>query len=250
MEWRDAAIIIGLRRHGESSVIAELMTREHGRHLGLVRGGRSRRMQPILQPGNQVDAVWRARLEEQLGFYAIESVKPHASSALVDADALSLQGINLICALLRLFAERDPHPNLFDASLLVLHHVADREIGPPLMARLELAVLGELGFGLDLARCAATGGETDLAYVSPKSGRAVSRTAGEPWKDKLFVIPAFLQPGGRDCQPRAAEVCAAFRMTGHFLIRDVLSPRGIGSIEARRAYVSLLEADEPPEGRI
>ena len=240
MEWRDAGIILGLRRHGETSVIAEVMTREHGRHLGLVRGGRARRMQPILQPGNEVEAVWRARLEEQLGLFSIEAGELHAATAL--SDPYALHGANLLCALLRLFAERDPHSALFESALIVLRQMGDPDIGPALMVRFELAVLRELGFGLDLTRCAVTGLAQELAYVSPKSGRAVSRPAGELWKDRLLVLPNFLQEGWRESQPNAKEIAAAFKLTGHFLLRNVLEPRGLAPIDARRAYLALSAA--------
>jgi DNA repair protein RecO (recombination protein O) len=239
MDWSDSGIVVGLRKHGEHSIIAEVMTRHHGRHLGLVRSGRSRRMQAVLQPGNEVEAVWRARLEEQLGTFVIEATTMHAAAAF--ADARCLYGIGFLCALLRLFAERDPHPAVFETATLVLRHVDDGDLAPALLARLELAVLGELGFGLDLTRCAASGASTDLAYVSPKSGRAVSRIAGEPWKEKLLPLPDFLKDGVRDSPPTPLDVSDAFKTTGYFLGRDVLAPRGLEPIESRRAFLTLLE---------
>lgn len=241
MEWRDAGIILGLRRLGETSVIVELMTREHGRAMGLVRGGRSRRLQPMLQPGNEVEAVWRARLEEQLGQFSLEGTDLRAAALLVNAQAL--HGVNLLSSLLRLLPEREPHPALFETAALVLRHIDDGQIGPSLMARLELAILAELGFGLDLARCAATGAFEDLAWVSPKSGRAVSRAAGEPWRDRLLALPDFLKRSACDVHPSGLEIETAFRLTGHFLQRDVLSPRGLAAPDARRAYIATISRE-------
>lgn len=234
MEWRDEGLIIGLKRHGETSVIAEIFTRAHGRHMGIVRGGRSQRMQPLLQPGNSVEIVWRARIEEHLGSFAIEPLRQRTAT-LMDS-ALALQGINLLGANLRLIAERDPHPALHETAELVVDHLADRQMGPALLVRLELAVLAELGFGLDLTQCAATGARDELVYVSPKSGRAVSRAAGAPWKDRLLPLPGFLLAGGADVA--AGDVAAGFALTGFFLERDVFLARGLPLPEARRAYLA------------
>ncbi|MBV9633618.1 MAG: DNA repair protein RecO, partial [Methylobacteriaceae bacterium] len=178
MQWRDEGVIIGVKRHGETSVIVELMTRDHGRHLGLVRGGRSRRLQGILQPANSVEATWRARLDEHLGTYTVEGTVLRAAEVMTSACALD--GINLIAALLRLLPERDPHLALYEALAVIVDQLTDLGVAPALMVRFELGILGELGFGLDLTRCAATGSSADLVFVSPKSGRAVSLAASEP----------------------------------------------------------------------
>ena len=240
MEWRDEGLILGLKRHGETSVIAEVMTRAHGRYLGIVRGGRSHRMQPLLQPGNSVEIVWRARLEEHLGTFAIEPVKSRA--AMLMDSALALQGINLVAASLRLLPERDSHPALHETAELVLDNLMHVEIGPALLVRLELAVLGELGFGLDLASCAASGATQELVYVSPRSGRAVSRSAGEPWKDRLLALPGFL--AGQEGFVSMADVCAGLALTSYFLDRDVYKARGIVVPEARRAFLAELMRQE------
>ena len=170
MQWTDDGLVLGLRRQGETSVILELMTREHGRHLGLVHGGRSRRMQPVLQPGNRVRATWRARLDESLGAFAVEPVASVAARLM--GSGLALYGMSHLAGLLRLLFEREPHPELFEAASLLIDHLHDPDIAPPLMVRFELAILGQLGFGLDLSACAATGGNDALIYVSPRSGRA------------------------------------------------------------------------------
>ena len=183
MEWRDEGLIIGVRRHGENSAIVELMTRAHGRHMGIVKGGRSRRMQPVLQPGNTLAVVWRARLEEHLGVYAVEPMRQRAA-ALMES-GLALAGVNLMGAWLRLLPERDPHEGLFEMVDALADHLADARLAPALMARFELAVLSELGFGLDLDQCAATGARDELVVGlpahgprrQPRRGRALGRKA-------------------------------------------------------------------------
>ncbi len=232
MEWRDEGLVIGVRRHGESSVILEALTRAHGRHLGLVRGGRSRRMAPVLQPGNSVDLVWRARLEEHLGAYAVEPTRSRAALAL--ADPCALAGLNWLTALLRLTPEREPHPALYEAASVVADHLGAPAAARALMARLELELLGELGFGLDLGSCAATGATDDLCYVSPKSGRAVSRAAGAPWAARLLALPAFLKDAS--APPDESALADGFALTGYFLERDVFAPRGLALPEARARF--------------
>lgn len=237
MEWRDEGIVLGVRRHGETSAILEVMTAGHGRHLGLVRGGRSRRMQPVLQPGNRVGLVWRARLDEHMGTYQVEPVEMNAARLLESASAV--YGIQTLAAHLRLVPERDPHPGLYEALGLLLDHLDDPAGAAELVIRFELFLLDELGFGLDLTRCAATGTREGLAYVSPKSGRAVSAEAGAPWHDKLLALPAFLT---REAALRGdlPGFEAAFRLTGFFLHRHVYEPRGIAEPEARAGFMTAL----------
>lgn len=234
MQWQDEGIIIGVRRHGETSVVAELMTRERGRHMGLVRGGRSRSMQPVLQPGNRVDAVWRARLDEHLGDYRLEPLQLRAARLMESATAL--YGVQAMGALLRLLPERDPHPHLYEALDAILDNMDDPGGAGQLFVRFELAVLNDLGFGLDLSECAATGLRENLIYVSPKSGRAVSRDAGAPWADRMLPLPGFLAAS----QVRAIEaqdMADAFRLSGFFLHRHVYEPRGIQENAARESFV-------------
>ena len=241
MQWSDKAIIIGVRRHGETSVVAEVMTFEHGRHLGLVRAGRSRSMQPVLQPGNEVELTWRARLDEHLGEFKMEPVRLRAAR-LMEA-ATSVYGVQAMGALLRLLPERDPHPHLYEALDVILENLHDPSDAGELFVRFEIAVLNDLGFGLDLAECVATGTREDLAYVSPKSGRAVSRAAGAPYADRMLALPGFLAQGG------AADydsLLAAFRMTAFFLHRHVYEPRGIDLSTARDGFVqAALKALKP-----
>jgi DNA repair protein RecO (recombination protein O) len=241
MDWSDSGIILSVRPYGETNAVLELFTRAHGRHLGLVRGGRSRRQRPVLQPGNTVDAEWRARLSEHLGTYTIELGEAYAALALDDRVALA--GLNTVTALARLLPERDPHPALYEATLVVLSHIGDADLWPALLVRWELEFLNELGFGLDLERCAATGGLSDLVYVSPKTGRAVSRDAGEPYRAKLLALPAFLATGEERAHA-APDVLGGFALTGFFLEKNVLTPRNLTMPEARGRLISALEARE------
>ena len=238
MEWRDEALVIGVRRHGEGSVIAELMTRAHGRHLGLVRSGRSRSMQPVLQPGNSVDASWRARIEEHLGLYSIEALRLRTPDLMSSSQAL--HGIGLVSALLRLLPEREPHGGLYEMAQIIVERLHEPSIAPALLVRFEMALLVGLGFGLDLSECAATGAREDLVYVSPKSGRAVSRTAGAPWAERLLPLPDFLNRDDPLADVALDCVREGFRLTGYFLERDIFTPRGTSMPEARAAYLASL----------
>ncbi|MBP1850827.1 DNA repair protein RecO [Rhizobium halophytocola] len=234
MQWTDEAILLGVRRHGETSVIAEMMTRTHGRYMGMVRGGRSRSMQPVLQPGNRFELTWRARLDEHLGEYRLEPLRLRAGELM--ASAIGVHGVQAIGGLLRLLPERDPHPHLYEALDVILDHLEEPATAGELFIRLELAVLDDLGFGLDLAQCAATGGREDLVYVSPKSGRAVSRVAGQPYHDRMLSLPTFLAGGSRHAAD-AEALAGAFRLTGYFLGRHVYEPRGIEPVASREAFL-------------
>ena len=242
MEWQDEGIVIGVRRLGERDIILEAMTREHGRHLGVVKGGRSRRMQPALQAGNSCDLVWRARIDEQLGQFAVEPTRLRAASVM--GSSAALYAISTLGALLRLLPERDPHPALYDTLVIVLNALDQPSLIAPLMVRFELALLGELGFGLDLVECAATGTNDELIYVSPKSGRAVSAAAGEPYKDRLLALPAFLKQGNAEF-PDAHAIAQGLALTGYFLERHLFGPRGVPVPEARLAFVALFPSDRP-----
>lgn len=240
MEWRDDAIILGIRQHGETSAIVELMTRAHGRHLGVVKGGRSRRQQPLMQPGNRVEAHWWARLEEHLGTFRLEAVD--FAAARMMQMPLALYSLQTVAAHLRLLPERDPHPVLYEALQVLLDHFAIPLLAGEILMRFEMRLLEELGFGLDLTCCAATGTKEDLAYVSPKSARAVSRAAGLPWKEKLLVLPAFLHEP--DCHPASSDdIRDGFRLTGFFLARHVWEPRGLEPPSFRGGFISQLLRD-------
>ena len=244
MNWSDEAIVLAVRAHGETAAVAELLTREHGRHLGFVHGGRSRRLRPVLQTGNHVDVQWKGRLAEQLGHFTIEPRRGFAAEAMAAADPARLAALSSIAMLSRLLAEREPHPALFEVTLFVLGFLDDRSVWPALLVRWELALLGELGFGLDLAQCAATGSNDHLIYVSPRTGRAVSASAGEPYKDRLLALPGFVA-GRSQGGVSQDDLAAGFALTGYFLDARALAPRGITMPEVRSRMVSQLLRQAP-----
>lgn len=231
MEWKDKGLILGVRKHGETSAIVEAMTLDHGRHLGLVRGGRSSRMRPLLQPGNSVEISWRARLEEHLGSFQIEAETLRAAQLM--EMPLGMYGLQTIASHLRLLPERDPHRGLYKAALILLDHLDDSQKTARLLIRFELALLEELGFGLDLSRCAATGARENLIWVSPRSGRAVSREAGKPYENRLLRLPDFLQAQGKTIPPHQMPTSLrtnledGFHLALYFLKTNVYAPRGI-----------------------
>lgn len=236
MDWRDHGTILAMRPHGESSAIIEVFTAAHGRHAGVVRGGASRRFAATLQPGSQVAVAWRARLEDHLGAFAVE---PLHSRAAVLGDRLALPGLNAVCALLQFaLPEREPHPALHAASEALFEALAALQAGWPLAyLRWELGLLEALGYGLDLARCAVTGGHDDLAYVSPRSGRAVSRAAAGEWAGRLLPLPAcLLGQGGAS----AAELQQGLTVTGYFLQHRLA--RDLGGRALPQARARLVEA--------
>jgi DNA repair protein RecO (recombination protein O) len=241
MEWRDEAIILSVRGHGETSAIAEAFCAEHGRVNGLVRGGRSRTSRPMLQPGNLVSVTWRARLEEHLGNFTLEPLNLRAG--LIIENVLRLSGLSSLTALAQVLPEREPHPKLYEAMRLVLETIDDDAIWPALMVRWEMGLLDELGFGLDLTTCVATGRLDELIYVSPKSGRAVSADAGRPYHERLFGLPGFLR--GEQGAP-LRDVMDGLKLTGHFLERHVLAPRNMvmpqGRAMMQRALLQLMAA--------
>ena len=237
MEWRDEGIILAVRNHGEASAIAEVLTEAHGRCLGLVRGGRSRQMRPVLQPGNHVALTWRARLEEHLGQFALEPL--HLKAGLIMEEPLRLMALSSMTALAQALPEREPHARLFTAMQIILDAIDHDHVWPALLVRWELGLLDELGVGLDLSQCAATGSREQLIYVSPKSGRAVSRGAGEPYHERLFALPGFLARGG-DASP--GDVSNGLKLTAYFLDRHVLGPRGMALPQARQMLAERLAA--------
>jgi DNA repair protein RecO (recombination protein O) len=220
MDWEDDAYVLSARAHGESGAIVELLTAEHGRWAAHVAGGASRRMKPFLQAGARVVARYRSRVSEQLGSAQLEPVGEGPSSLFDDPDALA--GLNAAAAVAAgALPEREPHPGVFyglEALILALAHPA---IWPAVYVRFEAGMLEELGFGLDLSKCAATGSTDDLVYVSPRTGRAVSAKAGEPYRDKLLRLPPFLL--GAQAGLLAGDVDAGLALTGHFLEQFVFA---------------------------
>jgi DNA repair protein RecO (recombination protein O) len=236
MNWSDEGIFLSGRPLGESGLIAEILTLEHGRHLGLVRGGRSRRIRPTLQPGNMVRVTWRARLSEHLGGFNVELMEANGARVLDDPRALA--AIGALGELVKLLPERDPHPELYATTLHLLRSFGEPDIWPALLVYWEYQLLQELGFGLDLSVCAATGVLEDLIFVSPRSGRAVSREAGAPYGDKLLALPGFLLD--ETAPLRETDIAAGFALTGFFLERDVLEPHGMKLPSARERLLDLL----------
>ena len=237
MEWKEQAFILGTRQHGETSAIVEVMTRSHGRHMGLVKGGRSRKMSAVLQPGNKVIADWWARLDEHLGIFKIEPVDFNASRMMLEPHAL--YALQLAAAHIRLLPERDPYPALYDILELLINNMDDELITGELMVRFEIKLLEAVGFGLDLSKCGATGKRDNLKYVSPKSARAICAEAGEPWKDKLLPLPEFLLKSSE--RPENFEdIKQGFLLTGYFLTRNVWNARGIEPPEVRASFVESL----------
>lgn len=238
MQWSDEGLILSVRPHGETAAIVEVLTARHGRHAGLVYGGRSRRLRPVLQTGNHVDVTWKARLADQLGHITVELRRGYAAEAMSDAKALA--GLSTITMMSRLLAERDPAPNLYEVTMFVLSFLDDPSVWPALYARWELSLLDELGFGLDLSQCASTGANDNLIYVSPRSGRAVSASAGEPYRDKLLRLPAFIRDGNATGGVTPQDLEDAFGLTGHFLEARVLTPAGEPLPEVRARMIELV----------
>ena len=237
MHWQDDVLILGARPFGETSAIAEALSRTRGRWRGLVRGGRSRRMRPLLQTGNLARATWRARLEDQLGAFTLEPLRMSAGGLI--GDPFALAGLGALAGHLHLLPEREPFAALYDGALLVVENLHEARLWPALLARLELRLLADLGFGLDVDRCALTGAREDLAFVSPRTGRAVRADAAGEWKDRLLPLPPFLTGQGSDA-PGEADVLAALELTGHFLHQRVYAPRGLAMPEARRWIIDHL----------
>jgi DNA repair protein RecO (recombination protein O) len=239
MDWRDEGILISSRRHGESSAIIEAFTSAHGRHAGVVRGGAGRRMTPILQPGAILSLDWSARLEEHLGAFRVDPIRSNTAHLLADATALAALGsiTSLISAAL---PEREAHPALYARTLDLVDALGRALDWPARYALWEMALLAEIGFGLDLSRCAATGTTNDLIYVSPKSGCAVSRAGGAPWADRLLPLPAFLRDAAGAAPASPEQITQALRLTGNFLEarlaptlpRETLPPARARAVEA------------------
>ena len=237
MEWRDQGILLAVRRHGENSAILELFTPEHGRHAGVMRGATSRKIAPILQPGAQLDVAWRARLADHIGSYTVEPVRSRA--AMVMADRQALAGLNAVCALL-LYAlpEREAHLPLYRRTEALLDILDEAALWPVAYLRWELALLEELGYGLDLSACAVVGTANDLSYISPKTGRAVSRAGAGEWADRLLPLPECLLGGSEHPMP---DILQGLEVTGFFL-RKSLAEGGQGKPlpQARQRFVDQL----------
>lgn len=240
MEWTDDGIVLAVRRHGESAVIVSLLTRAHGRHAGLVRGGASARARGLYQAGNLLKATWRGRLPEHLGGYACELARSYAGPLL--DEPLRLAALGALCAVAETaLPEHEPHSDLFDDTCAVLELLAAGDPAWPAgYVRWEEALLRDLGYGLDLAACAVTGATEGLAYVSPKTGRAVTAEAAAPWRERLLRLPPFLRGDGNLAHAGAAEVRDGLALTGWFLDRHVYRPHGREMPAARLRFVEAM----------
>ncbi len=239
MEWRDEAILLSSRKHGESAAIIDVLSPGHGRSSGIVRGGASRKLAPILQPGAQLDVTWKARLEDHLGTFTIEPVRSRAAASL--GDRLSLAGLNAVVSILMFcLPEREVHARLYDQTRSLLDLLGQPDIWPLAYLRWELALLEDLGFGLDLTECAVLGpGQEDLIYVSPKTGRAVSRAGAGEWADRLLPLPLCLLGKG---DAGDADVLEGLSVTGHFLMHHVAPELGHKPLpDARARFVDRFE---------
>ncbi|MEE2818538.1 MAG: DNA repair protein RecO [Pseudomonadota bacterium] len=237
MEWRDQGILLRMRRHGEGSAIVDMFTAEHGRHAGVIRGGASRKMAPILQPGAQLDLLWRARLEDHLGSYQAELMRSRAGAAL--SGRLALAGLNAVTGLLAFcLPDREPHPDLYLRSERLLDLLGQDEIWPLAYLQWEMALLEELGFGLDLSCCAVSGALDELIYISPKSGRAVSRASAGEWADRLLPMPAVMRGEG---EAGTGEILQGLSTTGFFLEHRLAPSLGNTPLpEARGRFLDVL----------
>jgi DNA repair protein RecO (recombination protein O) len=250
MDWTDQAIVLSARKHGEGSAIVDLLTRDLGRHTGLVRGASGARMRGVLQPGNSVQAIWRARLPEHLGTYIIELETARAAQMMDQHHAV--MALSSLCAVACLaLPERETHGDVYEATGQVLNLLAAEDIGifdaGQAIVRWEFGVLGALGFGLDLSACAVTGDTENLTYVSPRSGRAVSEEGAGDYASRLLKLPAFLL-GGLPIAVDADDVLAGLALTGHFLEHHVFRPHGVQLPPGRDRYLQYLHASAPTSG--
>ncbi len=237
MEWRDEGVLLAVRRHGESAAIIDVMTRAQGRCAGVVRGGCGRRMAPVLQPGATLDLVWRARLESHLGSFTVEPLRQRAAALMTDR--LALLALGSVCALLRFaLPERQPYAALYTESCALLDRLG-QDGWLRAYLQWELALLAQTGYGLDLRRCAVTGASEGLAYVSPRTGRAVSRAGAGDWAPRLLPLPPGLDGAGamdRD------GLLVGLHLTGHFLAHHLAPALGDKPLpEARARLLAALE---------
>ena len=242
MEWRDAAIVLEARPHGESSLVAQLLTEQHGRHAGLVRGARSKRSRSAVEPGYLVTATWRARLAAHLGNFVLEPER-HVAARLLDRPRC-LAALASACAVLTAaLPERAPYPGVYAATVALLGAIqdADDDIWPAVYVKWELGLLSALGYGLEVDRCAATGQGDDLAFVSPRSGRAVSRQAGAPYEDRLLPLPAFLS--GQSAPVDAAAVSAGLDIGGYFLAHRLFAALNRPLPASRERFGHIMNTD-------
>lgn len=247
MEWSDRGIILSCRKYGESSAIVKLLTEAHGVHAGMVKGAFRPRQRPVYQPGNVVEAIWKGRMEGQLGGYQCELMESLAAKVMNDPEKLAV--LNAVLTLTEAtLPENEPQPVLFykllELCLLLSDSGADVILWQMHYVWFEMELLARLGFGLDMSCCAATGEQEDLVYISPKSGRAVSRQAGQPYAEKLLPLPPFLLDERKTLEPSPAksDIKQGLQLSGYFLNRYVFMPKG-KAIPAARSRLEALWSD-------
>lgn len=245
MHWTDDGLVLSTQKYGESSLILHTLSREHGRYAGMVRGGTGKRLRGVLQPGNEVGLRWHGRLSEQLGTFNVEA-KSSIGTFLFDQPLSLVASSSALSLLEKVLPEREPHPALFEATVLLIRHLtADFDVWGPLFVRWELGLLTELGYGLDLSECAATGSKENLVYVSPKSGRAVSQEAGAAYHDRMLRLPAFLLDGenkGDKTLFLFDQVRDGLNLTGAFLNKSLLHHYGNEVLPARERLLNALQS--------
>lgn len=228
--WSDEGALLSARPMGETSMIIEVFTPQHGRHAGVVRGGISRKIAPHLQPGAQLALSWKARLNEHLGSFTVEPIRSRAAQAM--GDRLALSGLNAICAILsRVLPEREAHLPLYDRTIALLDLLGQSDVWPLAYLRWEQALLEEMGYGMDLSACAVRGVNEDLAFVSPRTGRAVSREAAGEWADRLLLLPPVLAGKG---DADNSEIAIALGTTGFFIEQRLMKALGDRPVPAAR----------------
>lgn len=239
MHIRADALVVAVRSHGENDAIVRALTPANGLLAGYVRGGRSRRLRPVLQPANQVIGDWRSRSDDQLARLVVELVQSRAPLFAEPLPAAALDWVTALTA--AVLPEGQPYPRLHAALGGVVEAI---EVAPSArgwavaLVRYEVLLLAELGFGLALDTCAVTGMRDDLAWVSPKSGRAVSRASGNPYADRLLRLPGFVRAGGA---AQWDDIFAGLTLTCHFLERDILSEDRRDVLASRQRLVDRLK---------
>jgi DNA repair protein RecO (recombination protein O) len=220
--WSCDAIALSARKFGENDAILDVFTPDKGRASGLVYGGAGKTKRAMLEPGTRLHVAWKSRNDEQLGFFETLEPRARGPADLMD-DPAALAALSATASLLLAATpERASSLGLYEATEILLNALSDTHNWPALYIRWEMGLLSELGFGLDFSKCALTGSMEDLAWVSPKTGRAASRSAGEPFADKLLVLPPFLL--GAQNKPMSGDVADGFALTGHFIARELLDP--------------------------
>lgn len=240
MEWEEPGILLEPRLYGEADLVVSVMTQARGLHRGLARGGASRRQAALWQPGNLLAFRWVGRLADQLGHISGEMVQAIAPGAM--EDPLSLALLRAACAVSAgALPEHEAHAASFSALLQLLPRIATHNASPADLAAYELILLADLGYGLDLTACAVTGATHGLAFVSPRTGRAVTAEAAGAWSGRLLPLPGFLRPGA-NAPASAADGRDGLRLTGHFLARDAFGHRHRPLPEARLHLYQMIEA--------